>query len=223
MSDTVKVMSEYADVTVIRHPDGTIYEQLDGVSPSTPIINAGNGALEHPTQALLVLLCIQTELKQIDGLSITLVGDLKHGRTVHSLGTLLSNFDGITLNLVAPDELRMPTEWMDHFRAANPKMTINELENYKDVVGSTDVLYMTRIQQERFATAEAYEKVKGHFVLKPADLTNSNAMVMHPLPRVNEIDVGVDALPNARYFEQTGYGVVMRMALLGLATGAKGL
>ena len=102
-------------------------------------------------------------------------------------------------------------------------MTINELENYKDVVGSTDVLYMTRIQQERFATAEAYEKVKGHFVLKPTDLANSNAMVMHPLPRVNEIDVGVDALPNARYFEQTGYGVVMRMALLGLATGAKGL
>jgi aspartate carbamoyltransferase len=219
--DTVKVMSEYADALVIRHPSANVFEQLAGLPPHIPVINAGNGALEHPTQALLDLLCMKTELGSLDGLRITLVGDLKYGRTVHSLSCVLSRFDNMTINLVSPPELRLPQEWLDNMRAVNPGNTVRELETYKDVVDETDVLYMTRIQAERFDSVAAYEAVKGSFVLTPADLASSKAIVMHPLPRVNEIDPAVDALPGARYFEQVGYGVVMRMALLGLAMGAK--
>jgi len=219
--DTVRVMSEYADAMVIRHPSADVFEQLAELPAHIPVINAGNGALEHPTQALLDLLCMKTELGSLDGLRITLVGDLKYGRTVHSLSCVLSRYDNVTINLVSPPQLRLPSEWLDNMRAVNPGITIRELETYKDVVDETDVLYMTRIQAERFDSVEAYEAVKNSFVLTPGDLANSKAIVMHPLPRVNEISPAVDTHPGARYFQQVGYGVVMRMALLGLAMGAK--
>jgi len=222
LSDTIKVMSEYADVLVVRHPDVDVFGALDDIRyPGIPILNAGNGSDEHPTQALLDLLCIQSELGHIDGLTITLAGDLKHGRTVHSLSYVLSRFDNIKLYLVSPPELRLPTEWLGRLLVNNPTMQIIESNSYQKVLGKTDVLYMTRIQQERFDSAEAYEAVKGSFELTAADLKGSRALVMHPLPRVNEIRSDVDVMPNARYFEQVGYGVVMRMALLGLALGAK--
>jgi aspartate carbamoyltransferase catalytic subunit len=153
-------------------------------------------------------------------LQVTLVGDLKYGRTVHSLSVLLSRFDGVTLNLVAPPELRLPSEWLHTIRQANPSMRLVEVDEYHDVVDRTDVLYMTRVQRERFESAAAYEAVKGRYVLTASDLANAKAVVLHPLPRVDEISTCVDSLPNAKYFEQVGYGVVMRSALLCLALGA---
>jgi len=223
LADTVRVMSQYADVLAIRHPSDSVYSDLaEEIDTAIPILNAGNGASEHPTQALLDLLCIQTELgaSSLDGLQVTLVGDLKYGRTVHSLSVLLSRFDNVTLNLVAPPELRMPSTWLETIRRDNPTMRIVEVDEYHDVVDKTDVLYMTRVQQERFESAQAYEAVKGRYVLTAADLAHSKALVLHPLPRVDEISSCVDSMPNAKYFEQVGYGVVMRSALLCLALGA---
>lgn len=221
LSDTVQVMAQYADVLAMRHPSADVYRELDpAIVDATPIINAGNGAEEHPTQALLDLLCMKTELGGLDGLNVTLVGDLKHGRTVHSLGVMLSRFDNVTLNVVSPPELRMPVEWLAAIHtAASPSVRVNQLDNFKEVIDQTDVLYMTRVQQERFETQAAYDAVKDSFVLRAEDLLMSRAIVLHPLPRVNEIEPSVDALPNAKYFDQVGYGCIMRSALLGLACG----
>jgi len=216
LADTVRVMSEYADALVIRHPDKDVFDQIGDVD--VPIINAGNGADEHPTQALLDLLTMKTELGTLDGLTVTLVGDLKHGRTVHSLATLLSRFD-VSLNLVSPPSLAMPDEWLDQVAANNPGMIVRELERYDEVVRKSDVLYMTRVQQERFESEAEYNALKASFELRATDLEGSDALVLHPLPRVGEIMPCVDATANARYFQQVGYGVCMRMALLGLAMG----
>lgn len=237
LSDTVRVMSEYADVIAMRHPSATVYEDElgGGLLDTIPILNAGNGAEEHPTQALLDLLCMKTELgvPSLDGLSVTLVGDLKHGRTVHSLATMLAKFEGVTLNLVAPSQLRMPDKWIDTIAESGSATTqINQLDvrphsaelgtgDHMGFVDKSDVIYVTRVQQERFESKEAYDAVKRSFVLNARDLEHSKAIVMHPLPRVNEIHPSVDALPNAKYFEQVGYGCVMRSALLGLALGAE--
>lgn len=219
LSDTIRVMGEYADALVIRHPDVDVFEQIGDAHGTVPLINAGNGADEHPTQALLDMLTLKTELGTLDGLTVTIVGDLKHGRTVHSLTTLLSKFEGVTLNLVAPTSLALPAKWMGEIRANSPHMLVRELESYREVIKATDVLYMTRVQQERFDSREDYDAVKGGFELTANDLKGSRALVLHPLPRVNEISPCVDQSRNACYFEQVGYGVAMRMALLGLAMG----
>lgn len=229
----VRVMSEYADVIAMRHPSATVFEDElgGGLLDEIPILNAGNGTEEHPTQALLDLLCMKTELgvASLDGLTVTLVGDLKHGRTVHSLATMLAKFEGVTLNLVAPSQLRMPEKWMATIAETGtrvnhvdvrPHSVELERNDHMAFVDKSDVIYVTRVQQERFDSQEAYDAVKKCFVLNANDLAGSKAIVMHPLPRVNEVHPSVDALPNAKYFEQVGYGCVMRSALLGLALGA---
>jgi aspartate carbamoyltransferase len=183
------------------------------------VLNAGDGVGEHPTQALLDTFTVRQELGKLDGLIVTLVGDLKKGRSVHSLARLLARFDGVKLNYVAPDILQMPQDVTDEVAAAGvPQEKHAQLD---DVIADTDVLYVTRIQQERFATPEDYEKVKGVYIITPETLKGAkdDMIVMHPLPRVNEITVEVDADPRAAYFRQMEYGMYVRMALLALVLG----
>ena len=183
------------------------------------MINAGDGTGEHPTQALLDTFTMRQELGRLDHLNVTLLGDLKNGRTVHSLSRLLTRFDDIKLNYVAPPSLRMPQDVVDEVAAAG--VTQNMYEELDEVLPETDVLYVTRIQRERFEDPEDYEKVKGVFVITPQTLEHAkdDMIVMHPLPRVNEISVEVDADPRAAYFRQMEYGMYVRMALLALVLG----
>jgi aspartate carbamoyltransferase len=183
------------------------------------VLNAGDGVGEHPTQALLDTFTMRQELGRLDRLTVTLVGDLRNGRTVHSLARLLALFDGIKLNYVAPDILQMPQDVMDEVAAAGvPQQQSAQPE---EVMAETDVLYVTRIQQERFETPEDYEKVKGVYIITPEGLAGAkkDMIVMHPLPRVNEIAVEVDTDPRAAYFRQMEYGMYVRMALLALVLG----
>jgi aspartate carbamoyltransferase len=162
---------------------------------------------------------MRQELGRLDGLTVTLVGDLKNGRTVHSLARLLARFDGVTLNYVAPDILQMPEDVLDEVAAAGVPQHRHQQPD--EVIAETDVLYVTRIQQERFATPEEYEKVKGVYIITPETLEGAKdgMIVMHPLPRVNEITEDVDADPRAAYFRQMEYGMYVRMALLALVLG----
>jgi len=217
MQDTLRTISQYADVIAMRHPvEGSV---LSAAQNSTrPVINAGDGGGEHPTQALLDVFCITQELgvEDLSGLTVTLVGDLKFGRTVHSLSQLLANFDGLTINCVAPDILQMPKHVVDHLRERN--VQVNLLDSYDTVMPNSDIFYMTRVQKERFETPEAYEAIKGVYVLTADDLKTAKTKmaVMHPLPRVDEIDIGVDCDPRAAYFRQVGCGLSLRMALLSM-------
>ncbi len=183
-----------------------------------PVINAGSGAEEHPTQALLDLYTILKEKGQIDGLNVTLVGDLRYGRTVHSLAYALSLYK-VKLHLVSPELLRMRREVSD---AIKKKIEIVEKTEIKDVLPETDVLYVTRIQEERFPDPAEYAKVRGTYKIGADTLKNAkeDMIIMHPLPRVDEIDDEVDDTPHARYFQQVWNGIVMRMALLALILGA---
>ena len=215
--DTIKMMEQYTDLTVIRHPESKVLDPIiDDLK--NPVINAGDGANEHPTQGLLDLLTITEELKleHLDNLNITMVGDLKYGRTVHSLTKYLLNFDNIHFNLVSPSSLKMPDKVKKLINQSNS--TFEEFEQYDEPIQNTDVLYMTRIQQERFDSLEEYNRVANSYHLKLDDIPpysfNSNFIVLHPLPRVNEIDVEVDDHPSAKYFDQAGYGMYMRMALI---------
>lgn len=221
LEDTIKTMQNYTDVTVMRHPEIGSAARAAAVS-GQPVLNAGDGKGEHPTQALLDLLCIQEELKKpsLDGLRVTMIGDLRNGRTVHSLSRLLSLFDDVTINYVAPDALRMPAEYVKEYNE-NTSMIQNEMKDYKEAIKNTDVVYMTRVQKERFDNLEEYEACKGMYVLTPEDLVdaNPNMAILHPLPRVDEIDVRVDDDPRATYFRQAGYGLSTRMALLAMVTG----
>jgi len=217
LADTVRVVENYADVIALRHPlEGAA--RLAAEFSQVPIINAGSGAEEHPTQALLDLYTILKEKNRIDGLNIALVGDLRYGRTVHSLAYALSLYN-VRLHLVSPDTLRMRREVLDTIRE---KIRVVEKPGIEEILPETDVLYVTRIQKERFPDPAEYAKVKGAYKIDLAALKNvkKDMIVMHPLPRVDEIADEVDTTPHARYFQQVWNGIVTRMALLALILGA---
>lgn len=217
LADTVRVVESYADILVIRHPlEGAA--RLAAEFASVPVINAGTGAEEHPTQAMLDLYTIRKELGKIDGLNIALAGDLRYGRTVHSLAYALSLYN-VNLSLVSPPLLRMRKEVMEEISG---RMKIQEFEELSQVLPHADVIYMTRIQKERFGSLEDYEKVRGSYRLRAEDLSKakSKMIVMHPLPRVDEIEYSVDDTPHSKYFKQVFYGLLVRMSLLGLVLGA---
>ncbi|MFZ2486622.1 MAG: aspartate carbamoyltransferase [Anaerolineae bacterium] len=217
LPDTVRTLESYADLLVLRHPE-TGSAALAAQYARKPIINAGDGIGEHPTQALLDLFTIREELGRVDGLTVTMLGDLKYGRTVHSLARLLTIFD-IHLNYVSPDILRMPPEIMQEIEAEDTVQ--REYNDLAAVLPETDVLYVTRVQKERFADLDEYEAVKNAFVITPETLVNAkkDMIVMHPLPRVGEISMDVDADPRAAYFRQMEYGLYVRMALLAMVLG----
>jgi len=214
LSDTAKVIEQYADVIAVRHSAvGAPKDMADGAL--IPVLNAGDGTGEHPTQALLDVFTINSEVGKLDGITVAMVGDLRFGRTVHSLAYLLSNFD-VKIVFVAPDFLQIPQDVKDFLEEKGIEYEITE--NLFYALKVSDVLYMTRIQRERFPDATEYEKLKGVYVLskKLIEENNSNIVVLHPLPRVDEISVDVDSLNGAAYFRQVRNGVAVRMALLKL-------
>lgn len=217
LPDTIRTLEAYADVIVLRHPE-TGAAALAAKYARKPIINAGDGIGEHPTQALLDLFTILEERHQIDGLTVTMLGDLKYGRTVHSLARLLSLYH-VKLNYVAPDSLRMPGELVDELNAHGVEQ--HQTTSLDEVLGETDVLYVTRVQKERFADLEEYEAVKGSYVITPETMSHAKTdmILMHPLPRVGEISPEVDTDPRAAYFRQVEYGMYVRMALLAMVLG----
>ena len=217
LPDTVRTLECYADVIVLRHPEQGASAQA-AEHARKPIINAGDGVGEHPTQALLDLFTIVEELGKIDGLVVTMLGDLKYGRTVHSLARLLSQFV-VRVNYVSPEILRMPPGIVEELKAKGlPQAEHTTLDA---VLPATDVLYVTRVQKERFEDLEEYEKVKGAFVITPETLKEAKdqMIIMHPLPRVGEISMDVDSDPRAAYFRQMEYGLYIRMALLAMVLG----
>jgi len=218
LPDTVRTLACYADVIVIRHPEvgsAALAAQYAG----KPVINAGDGPGEHPTQALLDMFTIREELGRLDNLTVTMLGDLKYGRTVHSLARLLTRFDGIRLNYVSPEILRMPQDVMDE--VAQKGIPQAEFAAIDKPLPATDVLYVTRVQRERFEDPEVYDKVKEAFVITPEVMkpAKKDMIVLHPLPRVTEISLEFDADPRAAYFRQMEYGLYVRMALLAMVLG----
>ncbi len=210
LNDTVRIVAEYTDALVIRHKmEGTARFVADLVD--VPVINAGDGAGQHPTQTLLDLYTMKRILGNIDDLHVALVGDLKYGRTVHSLAYALAMFE-VKMSFVSPEELRMPREILHDL--SNSGVYVNETANIHDVLDQVDVLYVTRIQKERFPDPKEYSKIKGAYLINSKLLNGSRAIVMHPLPRVDEISHDVDDTPYGKYFEQAFYGVPVRMALL---------
>jgi aspartate carbamoyltransferase len=217
LPDTVRTLEAYADVIVLRHPEtgaaATAAKYL-----RKPIINAGDGTGEHPTQALLDLFTIREELGRIDGLTVTMLGDLKYGRTVHSLARLLVLYNA-KLNYVAPDLLRMPPKIIEELKQRG--IVQSEHKSLDDVLGATDVLYVTRVQKERFENPDEYESVKNAYTITPETMARAkqDMVLMHPLPRVTEIAIEVDDDPRAAYFRQMEYGLYVRMALLAMVLG----
>ncbi|KAJ1566129.1 hypothetical protein HK096_009707 [Nowakowskiella sp. JEL0078] len=220
IGDTVRTLACYGDLIVMRHPEPGAAATAAKFSP-VPILNAGDGTGEHPSQAFLDTFTIREELGTVNGLTITMVGDLKHGRTVHSLVRLLSQYD-VKINYVSPPSLRMPDDIVKEVQKAGIQQT--EVANLADVIPTTDVLYVTRIQKERFSSLAEYEAVAGSYVINSKTLRSAKThmIVMHPLPRVNEIDPEVDFDQRAAYFRQMKYGMYVRMALLALVCGRSG-
>jgi aspartate carbamoyltransferase catalytic subunit len=217
LPDTIRTLECYADVIVLRHPEVGSAE-LAAKHARKPIINGGDGIGEHPTQALLDLFTISEELGRVEGLTVTMLGDLKYGRTVHSLSRLLSLFT-VRLNYVSPQILRMPSDLMEELSAKGvPQEEFTTLES---VLAETDVLYVTRVQKERFEDQKVYEKVRGAYVITPEilEMAKDEMIVMHPLPRVGEISMELDSDPRAAYFRQMEYGLYVRMALLAMVLG----
>lgn len=216
LEDTVRVVGCYADVLVIRHNESGAAKRAAAFSP-VPVINAGDGPGQHPTQALLDLFTIQAELGHIDGLRVAMVGDLAHGRTVRSLAYLLALYQDIELIFVAPPAVAMREDIKEHLRERN--ISFREEQDLRAVLPTCDVVYQTRIQKERFADRPAdYEAVRGIYVIdqEAMSLLPRGAIVLHPLPRVDEIRPEVDEDPRAAYFRQVANGVFVRMALLKL-------
>jgi aspartate carbamoyltransferase catalytic subunit len=219
LMDTIKTVSNYSDLIVMRHP-------LDGSSrwasevASVPIINAGDGANQHPTQCLLDMYSIKKTQGSLDNIHIAFVGDLKYGRTVHSLVIALSQFN-TTFHLVSPEELKLPSAVKKYIKDAG--LDYHQYTDLNAVMDKVDILYMTRIQRERFSDPMEYENVKNSYILKNEHLNNSkpNMKVLHPLPRVNEIEEAVDSNPKAYYFQQALNGVYVREALLAYTLGLK--
>jgi aspartate carbamoyltransferase len=219
LPDTVRTLECYADVIVLRHPEvGSA--ALAAEYAKKPVINAGDGVGEHPTQALLDTFTIFEELGEgvVDGLTVTMLGDLKYGRTVHSLARLLSLYQ-VKLNYVSPDILRMPQEVIQE--VAETGIHQSEYTSLDTVLTETDVLYVTRVQKERFEDAAEYDKVKDAFGINPEimKVAKQEMIVMHPLPRVTEISMDFDNDPRAAYFRQMEYGLYVRMALLAMVLG----
>ena len=217
LPDTVRTLECYADVIVLRHPEVGA-AALAAKYASKPVINAGDGVGEHPTQALLDAFTILEELGTLEGLTVTMLGDLKYGRTVHSLSRLLAMFH-TKLNYVSPDILRMPEEIIAELDEKGISQT--EYTSLEQVLPETDVLYVTRVQKERFEDVSVYESVKGAFVIDPAVMkpAKQRMIVMHPLPRVGEISGDFDDDPRAAYFRQMKYGLYVRMTLLAMVLG----
>lgn len=217
LPDTIRTLEQYSDVIVLRHPElGSAQVAADYAS--VPIINAGDGPGEHPTQALLDLFTIQDELGRINGLKIAMVGDLRYGRTVHSLTKLLLHYD-VTLRFVSPEILRMPLTIMNE--VLDSGMEVRETHDVVEVIEKADVLYVTRVQKERFTDLAQYEEVKDQYEITPGLMAQAKEkmIVMHPLPRVGEIHYAVDADPRAAYFRQVQNGMYIRMALLAAVLG----
>jgi len=214
LTDTIQTLQCYSDLIALRHPQIGAAKLAASVA-TIPIINAGDGAGEHPTQALLDIFTILSECKQIDGLTITMVGDLKFGRTVHSLAILLSLFS-VKFIYVAPDFLQMPSEIYEEVKKRGREQ--RKVRDLREVLSETDVLYVTRIQKERFSDVEEYKKAENLYLITPSILNKSKSTlrILHPLPRVNEIDPAVDTDERAAYFRQMRYGLYVRMALLSL-------
>ena len=215
--DTVRTVSQYADVIVVRHPRlGSAKEAADATP--IPVINAGDGAGQHPTQALLDIYTIHKELGSLKNLTISLVGDLKNGRTVHALVELLSLFQS-KLYFVSPGLLRMPEEITTNLRGKG--MKIVETEDMMEAANASDLVYMTRVQKERFLDLSEYERVKGSLIIDGDFLKRlkKKVTILHPLPRVDEIHPDVDSYPGAAYFRQVRNGVFVRMALLAMVLG----
>ncbi len=219
LADTVRIISIYSDAMVLRHP-------LDGSSrfaaevSDKPVINAGSGTEEHPTQAIQDLYTIKKEKKKIDGLKIGIIGDLKYGRTVYSLLHGLGNYD-VDVRLISPESLRIRS---DSTYEIKKKLDYTESTNIEDHIDDLDVLYVTRIQKERFPDEEEYLKVKGSYVvgLDLLQQMKDDSIILHPLPRIDEISTDVDKTKNAKYFEQAEYGKYTRAALLGLTLNENG-
>lgn len=212
LADTIKMVDAYCDVIVLRHPhEGAA--RLAAKFSINPVINAGDGAGSHPTQTLLDLFTMKRAKGSLDGLNIALVGDLKYGRTVHSLAEALTMF-GAKLTFVAPDQLQMPQDTFDHISSKGCKPV--KTANLQDAIDQADVLYVTRIQKERFPDPAEYQKVAGMYRIDNSTLreAKNDMIVMHPLPRVDEIAPEVDSTPHAKYFEQAFNGVPVRMAIL---------
>ena len=215
--DTIRTVENYADVIALRH-------SLEGAASvaveysKIPIINSGTGAQEHPTQALIDLYTIQKEKHQIDKLKIAIMGDLRYGRTVHSLSRALSNYD-VELFLVSPEALRMQESILKEVKS---KISVTENQNLDEIIPKIDVLYVTRIQRERFPDPTEYAKLKGVYRVDQNTIKTAkkDMIILHPLPRVDEIAPEIDQTPHARYFQQVGNGLFVRMAILSLVLGA---
>lgn len=214
VSDTIRMISCYADICAMRHPKEGAPMVASRVS-KIPVINAGDGGHQHPTQTLTDLLTIRSLKGRLDNLKIGLCGDLKFGRTVHSLIKALSRYEGISFVLISPEELKLP-EYIREDVLDAQGIPYEEVEYIEDAMSELDVLYMTRIQRERFFNEADYIRLKDFYILdkKKMSLAKDDMLVLHPLPRVNEISVEVDNDPRAAYFKQVQYGVYVRMALI---------
>ena len=214
VSDTIRMISCYADICAMRHPKEGAPMVATRVS-SIPLINAGDGGHQHPTQTLTDLLTIRSLKGRLDNLVIGLCGDLKFGRTVHSLIKALARYEGISFVLISPEELKIP-EYIREDVLDAQNIPYKEVETIEEVMGTLDILYMTRVQKERFFNEEDYIRLKDFYILdkKKMELAKEDMLVLHPLPRVNEISVEVDSDPRAAYFRQVQYGVYVRMALI---------
>ncbi len=215
IEDTMEMVGQYADIIAMRHPDQGSADIAASAS-KVPFINAGDGPGQHPTQALLDLFTIRKECGKIDDLHVAMVGDLRYGRTVHSLSYLLGLYKNLRFTLVSPKELTMPEKVTSFLKEKNiPFAETTDIAAALDA----DMMYMTRVQGERFADKSEYERLKLKYVLTAPMVKGKNVIIMHPLPRVGEIATDVDALPNAAYFRQAGNGVPVRMALLAMLLG----
>lgn len=219
LRDTILTIANYSDLIVMRNPVEGSARFASEIS-SVPIINAGDGANQHPTQTLLDLYSIQKTQGTLDNLHIALVGDLKHGRTVHSLVIAMCNFN-TTFHLVSPLELKLPSSVKMHIKEKN--LSYFQYTDMDEAIPVSDILYMTRIQRERFSDPLEYERIKNAYILRNEMILNTkeNFRVLHPLPRVNEIDINVDASSKAYYFEQALNGVYVRQALMALILGLR--
>ncbi len=215
--DTIRVVSNYSEMIVMRHTQEGSARYASEIT-NLPVINAGDGANQHPTQTLLDLYSIQKTQGKLDNLNVFMIGDLKYGRTVHSLLMALSEFK-TSFYFISPDELKMPNEYKLHLRKKG--LSYHESKELDNSIKAADIIYMTRVQKERFSDPIEYEKTKNSYVLKNEMLENTrdNMKILHPLPRVNEIDINVDQNPKAYYFKQTENGVYVRQAIIALILG----
>lgn len=214
VSDTIRMISCYADICAMRHPKEGAPMVASAVS-GIPVINAGDGGHQHPTQTLTDLMTIRSLKGRLDHITIGLCGDLKFGRTVHSLVKALVRYENVRFVFISPEELRIPSYIREEVLDANGQ-NYKEVERLEDVIGDLDLLYMTRVQQERFFNEEDYIRLRDFYILNKEKmaLAKPDMLVLHPLPRVNEISVEVDNDPRAAYFKQVQYGVYVRMALI---------